>query len=97
MQFRFTDPNLERLYTDPDFDLGFPQQIVRAFRKRVQAISSAVDERDLRAVKGNHFEKLKGRDEEYSVRLNRQWRLTMTFEKQEDGKVVVLLRIEDYH
>ena len=55
------------------------------------------NERDIRAVKGNHFEKLAGRKGEYSIRLNQQWRLTGAFATRDGVKTVVLLRIEDYH
>jgi proteic killer suppression protein len=64
----------------------------------MQAIRAAMDERDLVAVRGNRFEKLKGdRSHQYSVRLNDQYRLILEFEGSGQGKVVVVVGIEDYH
>ena len=97
MEILFRDDGLRRLYEDPGFDGGRPRAVVRAFRRRVTSILAAADERDLRAVKGNHFEKLQGREDEYSIRLNKQWRLTVTMETRNGIRTMVLLAIEDYH
>lgn len=98
MNVRHADPALQRLERDTGFDSGFPTGVVSAFRRRMQAIRAAVDERDLRATKGNHFEKLKGkRSHQFSVRLNDQFRLILEFEKDRTGKIVVIVSVEDYH
>jgi plasmid maintenance system killer protein len=47
-----------------------------------------------------HFEKLKGdrgNRGHYSLRLNKQYRLTFTIETDELGKLLCILDIEDYH
>jgi len=42
-----------------------------------------------------HFEKLTGdRIGEYSIRLNKQWRLTLVITSDEDGNYLVILDIE---
>jgi proteic killer suppression protein len=98
MEVRHDDPNLERLEADPKFSNGLDQAIVKAFRKRVQLIRAANDERDFYALKSLHFEKLEGdRKGQYSMRLNDQWRLILKFEKTESGKLVVVISITDYH
>ena len=63
----------------------------------MSAIDAARDERDLYALKGLHFEKLKGRTRERSVRLNKQWRLIVSSEKDDDGTYILVIDIEDYH
>lgn len=63
-------------------------------------IVAASHENDLRAMKSLHFEKLKGRRGvrgEYSLRLNKQYRLTFTIETDDQGKLLHILDIEDYH
>lgn len=45
MEVEFADKDLDRLETDPDDNAGFSQEIVRAFRKRMQVIRAAPDER----------------------------------------------------
>lgn len=98
MDFRFDDDDLERLYTDRNFTLGFPPAIVKAFRKLMQAIRAAPDERTFYGMKSLHFEKLKGaRKHQHSMKLNDQWRLVMEFEGRGPDKVVAIKSIEDYH
>ena len=60
-------------------------------------IEAATDERDLRALKSLHFEKRKGSGNRYSIRLNQAWRLLLTFEKDKDGKVVVIIEINSHY
>jgi len=51
-----------------------------------------------RAMRSLNFERLKGkRNHQCSFRINDQWRLIVEIEKQDDGNVVVIINIEDYH
>jgi proteic killer suppression protein len=98
MDVRFKNPELDRLETDATFTAGFAAAVVKAFRKVMQAIRSATDERTFYAMKSLHFEKLQGkRAHQRSMRLNDQYRLIVEFETGEKGKVVVVVSIEDYH
>jgi toxin HigB-1 len=98
MLFRHADSDLQRLDEDPDYNAGLADNLVRAFRMRMQAIRAATHENDLRALKSLHFEKLKGeRKNQYSMRLNAQFRLIFEIEKGEQGNILVILGIEDYH
>jgi proteic killer suppression protein len=98
MDVRFADDELDRLETDEDFNAGFEVAIVRKFRKTMQLIRAAPDERTFYELKSLHYEKLKGkRSHQRSMRLNRQWRLILEIEQQEDDKLVVIVSIEDYH
>ncbi|CBW74489.1 unnamed protein product [Mycetohabitans rhizoxinica HKI 454] len=98
MEIEFADPDYDRLETDAGFTAGFSAPVVKAYRKRLQYIRAATDERDFYALKSLHFEKLKGdRDGEHSMRLNDQWRLILRLKKRSGGKLVVVVSIEDYH
>jgi proteic killer suppression protein len=98
MDVRFKDPKLDRLETDPAYDAGFGQTIVTAYRKVMQVIRAAPDERVFRNLKSLHFEKLKGsRSSQHSMRLNKQWRLVIEFEGVAPNKLVAVVSIEDYH
>jgi proteic killer suppression protein len=98
MRVRFRDGGLEELERSPKAGGGYPPNVVRAFRKCMQAIRSADDERVFRAMRSLHFEKLKGaRTHQRSMRLNDQWRLVIEFEGEASSKVVVIVGIEDYH
>jgi len=98
MDVEFSDRNLDRLETDPDFTGGRSDAIVRAFRRRMQFIRAAQDERAFYAMRSLHFEKLKGnRSGQYSMRLNDQWRLILEIKSANPKNVIVIVAIEDYH
>ena len=98
MEVRFRGEGLDRLETDPKFDGGFPQAVVRMFRKRLQFIRDTPDERVFYQMRSLRFEKLKGkRKHQYSMRLNDQWRLILELDDQVPTKVVVVVAVEDYH
>ena len=98
MDVRFANKELDRLETDPGFDGGFPQEVVRKFRQRMQYIRAAPNEQDFYAMKSFHYEKLRGgRSHQRSMRLNRKWRLILEIRQEEDGRVVIVVSIEDYH
>ena len=98
MEAEFTDDGLDQLETDPRFTGGFAAAAISAFRKRMQMIRSAPDERDFYELKALHFEKLKGkRSHQFSMRLNDQWRLILEFKGKSPNKKVVIVAIEDYH
>ena len=98
MEVIFRDEALDRLETDAGFDGGYQSGIVKAFRKRMQQIRAAIDERDFYTQKSLRFEKLKGnRKHQHSMRLNDQWRLVLEFRGDNPNKVVTVVSIEDYH
>jgi len=98
MRVRHAHRQLERLESDKQYHCGFPENIVKRFRKRMQLIRQARDERDIRAFRSHRFEKLKGkRSHQYSIRLNDQMRLIVEFEGEGQEKVIVITGIEDYH
>jgi len=98
MDVEFEDAALSRLEQEASFTGGYEPGVVKAFRKRMQLIRAAIDERAFRAMKSLHYEKLKGDLEGYnSMRLNDQWRLLLKLLQKPDGKLVVVVAIADYH
>jgi proteic killer suppression protein len=98
MVVEFDDPDLDRLEVDASFDAGFAPEIVRGFRKVMQVIRAAPDERDLYRLKGLRFEKLKGkRQHQHSLRINGQWRLIVELRGAGSDKRVGVVEIADYH
>jgi proteic killer suppression protein len=98
MEVTFKDASLDKLETNPGFDGQYQPGIVNAFRRRMQQIRAASDERDFYSQKSLRFEKLKGsRKDQYSMRLNDQWRLILEFKGDNPRKVVIVVGIEDYH
>jgi toxin HigB-1 len=98
MRFRYANKTLQKMDEEPDFNGGFSPGLVKAFKRRMHAIRQATNVNTLRAVKSFRFERLKGkRQDEYSIRLNDQFRLIFQIEKEDDGNRLVILNIEDYH
>lgn len=98
MDFDFVDKKLRRLYTDPRYAGDFSPAIVNSFRRKMNIISNATDERDLRAMKRLHFEKLDGdRLGQHSIKLNDQWRLILRIRGEAPEKTIDVVEITDYH
>ncbi len=99
MRFRFKDKKLEALYTEEKNAHKYPN-VIDDFFDVMAMIDAALDERDLYANKGLHFERLsgqRGKQGQRSLRLNKQWRLIVTLEKDEEGSYLQIIDIEDYH
>ncbi len=98
MDVRHGDRKLEAVEFEKAQAAGFPPGVVKAFRKTMQAIRAAGDERDLRNRRAGRFEKLSaGRSNQHSIRLNDQYRLIIELEGEAPNKTVVVVGIEDYH
>ena len=98
MRVEYHDEVLRRLAEEQEYaPKGWDPDVIKSYRKKVQLISAAQDERDLYAMRGLRMEKLKGdRLGQTSMRLNDQFRLILTF-KTEGDRVAVLLEVVDYH
>lgn len=98
MDIEYKDEDLDRLETELAFTAGFSRDVVKGFRKRIQVIRAAHDERDFYQLKGNRFEKLKGnRAHQYSMRVNDQWRLIVEIKPASPKNIISVIGIEDYH
>jgi len=98
VEIEFDDDELDRLEINARYIGKHSAAIVSLYRKRLQTIRSAPDERDLYALKSLHFEKLKGqRSHQYSIRLNDQWRLILEFKGKSPNKKIIIMAIADYH
>jgi len=96
---RFANPDLQKLYEDPTFVAPqFGRDVVRAYRKKVGFLLAAESELDLHNYRALRFEKLRGdRAGQHSIRLNDQWRLILRLETDDEGRVLVVIEIVDYH
>ena len=98
MEIEFSDDALDRLETDAEFTARLRRDVVRSYRRRIQAIRDAVDERDLRALTSWRFKRLKGeRSHQHSIRLCGPWRLIVEIREARPRNVIVVIGIEDYH
>jgi proteic killer suppression protein len=100
MLFRHTNKTLQEIDDDPSLEYhgGHGQEVAKMFRIRMQQIRAAANENDLRAITSLHFEKLKGdRLGQYSIRLNKKYRLIFQIEKAGEHNQLIITHIEDYH
>lgn len=97
MRFEWGNSKLKRLFTEKVGAEAYPPTVVKAFYQRIQAVIAAKDERDLRALKSLHYEKLKGSGERYSIRLNDQWRLEFEREKGKEGICLRILEMSKHY
>lgn len=99
MRLEFDDDDLRRLYEEPDFVIKqFGSDLTKAYRKKVGFLIAAESELDLRNYKSLHYEKLIGdRTGQHSIRLNKQWRLLLQVQTDEQGRLLIIIEIIDYH
>ncbi len=98
MDVEFDDPRLDRLETDPNFTGDWAPAIVRGFRKVLNAIRNAEDERDLRNMRGLRFKSRKPPNaHQHSLRINDQWRLIVELRGAGGNKKVGVIKIDDPH
>lgn len=90
MEFSFKSSELENLYYQGRGEKDYPKPVIKAFSKKIQLIKYAKDERDIRNMKGNHFEKLEGRKDCYSIRLNDQYRLEFLMTNISPKEIIIL-------
>jgi toxin HigB-1 len=73
---------------------GFPPDIFKAARRKLQAVNAAIGLKDLQSIPGNRLEALKGSWQgQHSIRINDQWRVCFVWTPE--GAVGV--EIVDYH
>ena len=98
MRFHFSNRKLEQLYTTEAGAKRYPASVVDAFFEVMAVIEAAVDDRDLRALKSLHYEKLGGkRKHQRSLKLGKQLRLVVQLLEDEKGTYLLIEAIEDYH
>jgi len=75
----------------------YPDEVLKAFRKRVFQIQQAKSTADLRNIKSLHFEKLKDKKYEgkYSIRLNKAYRIIFRIETYEGSNRLEIICIEE--
>ncbi len=99
MRFVFASKALELLYTTGEGAEKFPEEVVTVFLRRVRHIEAAKDERDLRSPPSVHYEQLKGKRYagKASLRLNRQWRLILSVERDTQEKYVLIHEMTNHY
>ena len=82
MEVEFRDTSLALIETDRAAETRLPIAVINALRRKLPVIRAAPDERTLRNWKSLHYEKLKGKGKERSIRINDQWRLVFNIDTE---------------
>lgn len=98
MEIKYGDPDLRCLAEDPTFVRpDWNRETVVAYRKKIQCIRSAVDERDLRGARSLHLQEVAGPDAHtWSIRLNDHSQLALTLQKGSSGQLTAALTLTDH-
>lgn len=99
MRFEFKSKKLQALFESEKDAHKYPVTVVDGFFEVMDIIDAIKDINVLRTFRGLNFEKLKGnRKEQYSVRLNKQYRLIIELQKDDDNdEYILIIEIVDYH
>lgn len=88
----FADKETEKVF-NRNFSRKLPAEIQRSIHRKLLMVDAAVNINDLQIPPSNHLEKLKGRTNQYSIRINDQWRLCFFWQDGHAFEVEVI----DYH
>jgi len=70
----------------------FPDEVIKAFKKRLFQIKAANNTADLRMIGSLHFEKLREKKYEgkYSIRLNKAYRMIFRIENEQGNRIEII-------
>ena len=89
----FKNKETEKIFNQ-EYSLKLPTAIQRTTLRKLWMIDASQNINDLRIPPANHLEKLKGnRNEQYSIRINDQWRIIFKWAKGHSTNVEII----DYH
>jgi proteic killer suppression protein len=76
MIISFRDDWLRAFFVDDVRTRNIPSDLESRLFRKLQMLDDATADQDLRVPPSNHFEKLRGKlDDFHSIRVNKQWRL----------------------
>ena len=89
----FADKEAQKIFSR-QVSTKLPRSIQSVAYRKLLMLQAAVTINDLRIPPSNHLEKLKGnRKSQYSIRINKQWRICFTWQNDSAHNVTIL----DYH
>lgn len=98
LQVEHADPDLARAEAEEGFSAGLPVPLLKQFRKLMAIIRGVTGRRALYQFRGRRLEKLKGnRQHQYSMRLNKKFRLIVEFPGDEADQAILIVGIENHY
>ena len=98
MQIYFENKDLLELLKNKKPPKGIPPDVLKSYQKTIEIIKAAKDQRDIRAYKSFHLEKMKEfPDGRHSIRLTGKWRLFILFENVKNENCVVVISMNNHY
>jgi proteic killer suppression protein len=98
LEVAHADPDLKRLEIEAGFTAGLAPPIVKQFRLLMQIIRTVSRKDALYQHGGRRLEKLGGkRQHQYSMRLNRKYRLIVEFSGVQPDEKILIIAIENHY
>lgn len=98
MKFEFADPDLEEVYYNPSASLGHGPAVDKGFRKVMGFVACALNELDLRRMKGLHYHKLQAdREHQHGINVTDKWRIVVERIEEKGSTSLLIVSVEDYH
>ena len=98
LEVEHADADLARLEKDADSSADFSISIVKQFRILMLLIRSVSRKNSLYQHGGRRLEKLGGkRQHQYSMRLNKKYRLIAEFSGEEPNEKILIVGIENHY
>ena len=97
LEVEHADPALARVEIDADFTGGLEVGVAKKFRYVMQLIRMVAKKNQLYQFGGLKLEKLARSGSDYSMRLNRKWRLIVEFSGNEPDEKILIVRIENHY
>lgn len=100
MKVQFKTNELRNFYVTPLDEIRgkipFQREVLKQYKKKIQLLIAADSLDELGYFKSLNFKKLKGkRKNEYSIRLNKQYRLIFTINKKNEEIIFDVLAVEE--
>ena len=93
----FRDGWLRAFFVDDVRSRAIPADLEARLFRKLQMIDDATADQDLRVPPSNHFEKLRGKLQDFhSVRVNAQWRLVFRWNGERGEAEGIYLDNHDY-
>lgn len=93
----FRDEWLRAFFVEDVCSRNIPSDLEGRLFRKLQMIDDAASDQDLRVPPSNHFEKLRGTlDGLYSIRVNKQWRLIFSWNRDRGEASELYLDNHDY-
>jgi proteic killer suppression protein len=98
LEVAHANPELARLETEAVFSAGLAPPVVKQFRLLMQIIRTVNRKNALYQFGGRRLEKLTGqRQHQYSMRLNKKYRLIAEFSGEEPEEKILIVGIENHY